>query len=210
MDGKTSEAVRAVLAEGVRIAEADPEAGKRSPNGVCAKAVEGLGLPAEAGGETVRQIVITLVLEGGIPPNRTRSAELALPAWAAREPSGALADAIRRTSRRLEREYGGPARLQESEARALAREIEARWGLARAEAARAAGLDRGSGARQADVAEVLAVLRAAHADPAAERQWLNEPRSGLGGRTALELILSGTDEEVSGVRKAVEAAAAGG
>ena len=210
MDGKTSEAVRAALAEGVRIAEADPEAGKRSPNGICAKAVAGLGLPAEVGGETVRQIVLTLVLEGGIPPNRVRSAELALPAWAAREPSGALAGAIRRTSRRLEGEYGGPARLQESEARALAREIEARWRLARAEAARAAGLDRGSGTRQADVAEVLAVLRAAHADPAAERQWLNEPRSGLGGRTALELILSGTDEEVAGVRKAVEASVAGG
>lgn len=210
MDGKTIEEVRAVLAEGVRLAEADPDAGRRSPNGVCAKAVEGLGLPAELGGETVRQIVITLVLEGGIPPNRTRSAELALPAWAARTPSGALADAIRRTSLRLEREYGGPARLQENEARALAREIEARWRLARAEAARAAGLDRGSGARQADVAEVLAVLRAAHADPVAEREWLDEPRSELGGRTALELILNGTDEEVSGVRKAVEGAAAGG
>ena len=210
MDGKTIEEVRAVLVEGVRLAEADPDAGRRSPNGVCAKAVEGLGLPAGLGGETVRQIVITLVLDGEIPPNRTRSAELALPAWAARTPSGALADAIRRTSLRLEREYGGPARLQESEARALAREIEARWRLARAEAARAAGLDRGSGARQAAVAEVLAVLRAAHADPAAEREWLDEPRSELGGRTALELILSGTDEEVSGVRKAVEGAAAGG
>ena len=205
MDGKTSEAVRAALAEGVKLAEADPEAGRRSPNAVCAKAVEGLGFPVEIGGETVRQIVITLVLEGGIPPNRVRSAELALPAWAARQPPGALTEAIRRTSLRLDGERGGPVRLEAGEARALAGEIGARWQVARAEAARAACLDRGSGARQADVAGILAALRAAHADPAAERGWLNEPRAEFDGRTGLGLVLHGTDEEVSRVRQAAEA-----
>ena len=209
MDVKTSEAAQAVLAEGAKLAEADPEAGKRSPNRICTKAAEGLGLPAEIGGETVRQIVITLVLEGGIPPNRVRSAELALPAWAARQPLGALAEAIRRTSLRIDAERGGPARLQEGEARALAGEIGARWRLARTGAARAACLDRGSGARQADVAGILAALRAVHADPAAEEEWLNEPRAELDGRTGLELVLHGTDEEVARVRRAAEAEPAG-
>ena len=102
MEQVTMDAMRATLTEAARLADADREAGRRDPNGVCARAVAELGLPAEVGGETVQQIVLTLVLEGGIPPNRLRSADLALPAWAVRQPPGAIAEAMKRTVHRLE------------------------------------------------------------------------------------------------------------